>query len=91
MTEKEFFEKNLELSTEFSKYLLAHPELESQIPRDAQMVFLVDNDPGLTQKNLELAKKHRQEGVPVVFVRIKGLRPETSRLIDPRLEETVRF
>ena len=91
MTNQEFFEKNLELSTEFSKYLLAHPEMESRLPQDAQVIFLVESDPALTQKNLELAKKYRQEGQAVVFVRIKGLRSEVSRLIDPRLEEAVRF
>jgi len=91
MTEQEFFEKNLELATEFSKYLLDHPEIESKLPKDAQVLFLLENDPVLTQKNLELAKKHRQEGQPVVFVRIKGLRPETSRLIEPHLEEAGRL
>ena len=91
MTEKEYFQKNLELSTEFSKHLLAHPELDSEIPEDAQLVFLDDSDLVLTQKNLDLAKRQKQEGQPILFVHVKGLRPEVSRLIEPHLEKAVGF
>jgi hypothetical protein len=91
MTEKEYFHKNLELSTEFSKHLLAHPELETEIPEDAQIVFLDDSDPVLTQKNLDLAKLQKETGQPLVFVHVKGLRPEASRLIEPHLEKAVGF
>jgi hypothetical protein len=86
MTEQECFEKNLELSTEFSKYVLAHPELEAQIPDGAQVVFLVESNPELSRKNRELARQQKEEGQSVVFVHVKGLRPEASRLIEPRLE-----
>ena len=88
MTDHECFEKNLELATEFSKHLLAHPELESQIPQGAQIVFILDSDPKLTQKNVELARKQKEEGQLVIFVHVKGLRQEVSRLIEPRLEKT---
>jgi hypothetical protein len=91
MTEQELFEKNLELSTEFSKYVLAHPELEAQIPEGAQVIFLVESDPELSQKNLELARQQKEEGQPVVVVRVKGLRQEVSRLIEPRLEKAAGF
>ena len=91
MTEQNYFEKNLELSTEFSKYLLAHPELESQIPEGAQIVFLVESDPVLSRKNLELAKQQQAQKQPVLFVHVKGLRPELSRLIEPRLEKAAGF
>ena len=87
MTDHELFEKNLELSTEFSKYLLGHPNLESQIPKGAQVVFLVDSDPELSQINSKLAKKQAEKGQSVIFVHAKGLRSEVSRLIDPHLEK----
>lgn len=87
MTERKLFEKNLELSSEFSKYLLDCPELEKQIPEGAQIVFLVESDPELTRRNQELARDYRKNGQPVVFVRVKGVRPEHSRLIEPRLEK----
>jgi hypothetical protein len=87
MTERDATEKNLELSTEFSKFLLTHPELETQIPEDAQIVFLVANDPALSRRNRILAEQQKKNGQTVIFVRVKGLRPETSRLIAPRLEK----
>lgn len=87
MTDRELFEKNLELSTEFSKYVLAHPELESQIPEGAQVVFLVESDPELSRKNLQLAQEQREKGQPVVYIRLKGLLD--SRLIEPSLEKIV--
>ena len=87
MSEKELFEKNLLYSTEFSKYILDHPEIESQIPQEAQVFFLVDNDPSLTQKNVEFAHAQKAQGQSVIFVHVKGLRPESSRLIEPHLEK----
>ena len=86
MNEKDLFEKNLLYSTEFSKYVLDHPEMEDQIPQDAQIFFLVDSDPSLTQKNLEFARSQKIQGQSVIFVHVKGLRPESSRLIEPHLE-----
>lgn len=37
-------EKNMELSFEFMRYLLAHPELEKRTPKGAQVVLLPDYD-----------------------------------------------
>ena len=91
MTDRECFEKNLELSTEFSKYVLSHPEIEEELPENAQIVFLLDEDPDLTAWNREAAKKQLSQGQPVVFVRTRGLRPEVSRLIEPRLEKASGF
>ncbi|GFP19733.1 hypothetical protein HKBW3S42_00861 [Candidatus Hakubella thermalkaliphila] len=39
MTEKELFEKNQKLSTEFDLYLLDHPELLDKIPENALIVL----------------------------------------------------
>ena len=87
MSEKDLFEKNLVYSTEFSKYVLDHPEMEAELPQGAQVFFLVDSDPVLTQKNVELAHSQKTQGQPVIFVHVKGLRPEASRLIEPHLEK----
>ena len=87
--EKELFEKNLLYSTEFSKYLLDHPEMESRIPEDAGIFFLVDGDSELSKRNTELAKASKLRGERVLFVRSKGLRAESSRLIEPNLEQSL--
>ena len=89
MTAKNFFEKNLVYSTEFSKYVLEHPEIESKLPVGAQIFFLIDDNAELTKKNLEMAKQQKKAGYPVVLVHVKGLRAESSRLIEPHLEKVV--
>ena len=83
---KELINKNIELSTEFAKYLLDNPKLEEKIPLEAVVVFIDESDPALTRYNLSLAEKSRKEGRPIVRVRIKGLAPETTRLLKPKLE-----
>ena len=40
MQESELIERNLELSFEFMRYLLTHPEMERKIPKNAQVVLL---------------------------------------------------
>ncbi len=40
MTEKEIFEKNLILSTEFDRYVMEHPEFAEKLPLNAQIVLL---------------------------------------------------
>ncbi|GAB4413482.1 MAG: hypothetical protein OHK0032_09590 [Thermodesulfovibrionales bacterium] len=78
MTEHELFTKNQQLSTEFELYLTEHPELEEQIPDDAMIVLLPEYDKELSNKNLELALKNREEGQAIVYVKVQGLR--TSRI-----------
>ena len=87
MTDKDLFEKNLVYSTEFSKYLLDHPELENQIPMEAQIFFLADSDPEMTRKNLEMARSQKMAGQVVLFVHAKGLRQESSRLTEPHFKK----
>lgn len=87
MTDKEFFEKSLIISTEFSKYVLAHPEVGAQIPEDALVVFALANDPEFNEHSIEVAHANREKNQPVIFVKIDGLaQPLESRLINPHLE-----
>ena len=87
MTEKELFEKNLEISSEFSRYITAHTEIGEKLPPDSEIVFLIDSDPELSKYNLKLAEGIKKEGGKVVFVHIKSLLPkEASRLVEPHLE-----
>ena len=79
--ENEMAKKNLEISFEFSRYVLSHPELDDTIPDNALILFQIQDDPDLTQYNLKLAEGHKEIGQPVVIVKIKSLAP--SRLIEP--------
>ncbi len=87
MTRKELFEKNLVLSTEFSRYLLEHPEVAQCIPKDALVVILPEYDKELYDENLKIAQKRRDKDQPMVLVRVKKLAPERkSRLVSPKFE-----
>ena len=89
MTEKELFEKNLELASEFSRYVIAHPEINDKLPPGCELIFLLDSDANLTKHNLKLAEEIEKEGTPVIFIHVKTILPkETSRLVEPRIELT---
>ncbi len=87
MTDKEFFDKSLTLSFEFSRYIIAHPEMEEQIPKGALVILLLEDDPVFNQRAMELAQTNKETNQPVVIVRIQKLLPPTeSRLVNPRME-----
>jgi hypothetical protein len=87
MTDKEFFDKSLTLSFEFSRYIIGHPEVEEQIPKGALVVLILEDDPDFNRRAIELAQSKKEENQPVVIVRIQRLLPPTeSRLVNPRLE-----
>ena len=79
--DSELTKKNLEVSFEFSRYMLAHPELDAKIPENAQIIFEVEDDPELTAANRALAQRTKEAGQPIVVVHIKGLAP--TRLLEP--------
>ena len=86
MNKEEMVRKNIELSSEFGKFMLDNPELAEKIPQEAVIVFIDESDPELTRYNLSLATQAEKEGRPIIKVRIKGLAPETTRLLEPKLE-----
>lgn len=75
------------LSSDFDKYLLEHLDVGEQIPRNALIVFQVEGNEEYNRWSRELAKKYREKNQNVIFVRVKGLRPSVSRLIEPKLEK----
>ncbi len=90
MNKEEIIKKNIELSTEFGKYIMDNPELEKKIPSEAVIVFIDRSNPELTKYNLTLAEQAEKENRPIVKVKIKGLAVETTRLINPELELVMR-
>ena len=90
MRDSKLIENNLELSFEFTRYLLAHPEIEEKIPKGAQVVLLPDYDERLRRFNLRNSQQQREDGQPVVYVRIKKLNPDRpSRLVGTKIERVV--
>jgi len=87
MSDCKLSEKNLELSFEFTRYLLAHPDIEEKIPKGAQVVLLPDYDEKLRRFDLRNSKQQREDGQPVVYVRIKKLNADRpSRLVGTKIE-----
>jgi Family of unknown function (DUF5647) len=84
----QFAQKQFELTAEFGKYVFAHPEADDLLPEGAFVYFEIEGEPEYSEYSRELAgKQRREEGVPVVLVRVKGLAPpQVSRLIDPVIE-----
>lgn len=87
MSERNMIERNIELSAEFSRYLFEHPEMEETIPFEAEIVLLPELDKELKEYNLQLGKEMEAEGVNVVYVIIKNMKPKTlSRIGKIELE-----
>ena len=86
MRKEDLFKKNHILGVEFDRYLLEHPEVLEQIPEDAEIYFLPEDDPELSEENFKMVEAHKASGKKVVLVKIGRLSSPRSRLQDVRLE-----
>ena len=86
MRKEDLFKKNHILGIEFDRYLLEYPEVLEQIPEDAGIYFLPEEDPELSQENFRTAQTQKAKGKKILLVRIGKLSPHRSRLQDVRLE-----
>ncbi len=82
---QEFAQKQLELTGEFGKYVIEHPDVDDLLPAESFIYFEVAGEESFNRYSREAGEKQAQrEGRPLVCVRIKGLAPrQASRLIDP--------
>jgi hypothetical protein len=74
-------ERNLALTAEAMRALLAQPELLEQLPEDFRLVVLPEQEPDIWLYNLELLRSAEQPAQPVVFARVRqgaGRQFETS-------------
>jgi len=84
--DKYFWELQRTLSAEFSKYILAHPEMDTQIPDNAQIIFKIKGKTDFNAWNERINLEQREPGQPVITVEIDDLAPPMqSRLINPHL------
>ena len=87
MTDEVFFMKNSELSMEFSRYILEHPEMEDILSEDKVVIFLPEFDPELKEFNVRMAKEIEAEGGKVLYIKVKQLSPKVvSRLVGVEVE-----
>jgi hypothetical protein len=78
--------RNAVLGAEFDRYVREHLRFASRIPKGAQIVLQLPNDPKFNAWARRLAKRQREAGQPVVLVTVQRVRPAKSRLVSPRLE-----
>ena len=77
--------KHAILVTEFDRYVVEHPEFAAKIPPNAQVILQVEGDEEYNEWSRRLAEKQREPDQPVVYVKIKGLKPPKSRLLEPEV------
>ena len=77
--------KHAILVTEFDRYVVEHPEFAAKIPPNAQIILQVEGDEEYNEWSRRLAEKQREPDQPVVYVKIKGLKPPRSRLLEPEV------
>lgn len=73
------------LLTEFDRYVVEHPEFAVNIPKNSQIVLQFERDEEYNEWSRQLAKRQREPGQKVVYVKVKTLRPVKSRLYKPEL------
>ena len=77
-----FFTKNSELSMEFSKYVLEHPEIDEMLSEEKVVIFMPEYDPELKKFNKKMARELEGKGIKVLYVKVKQLSPKiSSRLV----------
>lgn len=77
--------KHAILVTEFDRYVVDHPEFAMKIPRNAQVVLQVEGEEEYNAWSRQIAARQRERNQSVVFVKVKGLKPAKSRLINPEI------
>ena len=69
-----------ELVSEFDQYVREHPELAERLPKEAHVVLQLEGDEELNEWAREVARQNAEEGRPLVYVKIKKLKPLHSRI-----------
>lgn len=80
-----FEKKHAILVAEFDRYVIEYPEFAKKIPKNSQIVFQVYGDDEYNNWIKQLSDKQREHGQPIVYIKVKGLKPPKSRLIKPEL------
>ena len=74
-----FEELNAELGVEFDRYAVEHPAFAAKIPRGAQVVLQLPDQPRFNSWLRRLANKQHQPGQPIVIVHIGKLQRDLGR------------
>ena len=81
-SDQEMVSRNIELSAEFSRYLFDHPEIEEQIPADAEVILLPEYDASLKEFDLKVGRDVEARGGRVAYISIESMRPKRLSRIE---------
>lgn len=86
INDKYFWELQRTISAEFSKYALAHPDIDDQIPDNAQIIFHIKGNLEFNDWSDKISLSQRELNQPVIIIEIDEIAPPLeSRLINPHL------
>jgi hypothetical protein len=83
MKKTDIVNKNLELHYHLMMQLLREPD-SLDLPEEAEIVFLPEDDETLREANVMLGKRREKTGARVVYVSVR-LVPETRTVLRPEL------
>ncbi|MBI5291619.1 MAG: hypothetical protein HY872_07070 [Chloroflexi bacterium] len=78
-------ERNIQLTGEIMRYLMAHPQVFDSLPDKFELIILPEDDPEIRQYNLDLLDKYGSEGKPIVFARLTSRQGATPTYPPPSL------
>jgi len=83
----EFHRLHMDLLGEFDRYVLENPGFAARIPYGATIILQLEGNDAYNRWSRSIAERNRakdkDENRPILYVRVKGLRPPKSRLIRP--------
>jgi len=80
MAKNEIIKKNLDLHSEWMKYVFEHPEVLDRIPKGAVLVILPEDDEVLYNENYRVLEKNKTKGMPVFVVTMKTPKSQISNI-----------
>lgn len=83
--------KNTDLIKEFNRYIREHPEFADSIPNNAIVIMQLEGDEEFNKWSIRLGKSHAEKGQPVIYIRIKRIKPIRSRIDELELKQQVAY
>ena len=83
--------KNTDLIKEFNTYIREHPKFADSIPNNAIVIMQLEGDEEFNKWSLKLAKSHAENDRPLIYVRIKKIKPIRSRIEELELQQQAAY
>ena len=80
MKKEEIIKKNLDLHSEWMKYVFEHPDILDRIPKGAVLVILPEDDKELYDENYKVLEENKKKGITVFVVTMKTPKPQISNI-----------